>query len=195
MNEEIILSSTAHNGMKIEGVITLVGNDGEKNSWRAEGKVDGTTMAHSHHATREEATKQAKVWHNSYREVHDLKPEQVKERLEHLRGELRAERISYGELAELQSLAYYIEPGDVELLEPAGVPEDGQKKHRFVQYVHTFYGADSTLYPMGATFEQIAEATQILIDRGDDVAFDSVDREKVRDIMIDKFGLVFPTGK
>ena len=45
------------------------------------------------------------------------------ERLEYLRRELRAERISYGELAELQDLAPHIEPGDVELLEAAGVPE------------------------------------------------------------------------
>ncbi len=44
-------------------------------------------------------------------------------RLEYLRAELRAERISYGELAELQLLADQIEPGDVELLEAAGVPE------------------------------------------------------------------------
>lgn len=47
----------------------------------------------------------------------------AKRRLEYLRGELRAERLSYGELAELQGLADYIEFGDVELLEPAGVPE------------------------------------------------------------------------
>ena len=47
----------------------------------------------------------------------------IKRRLEYLRGELRAERISYEELAELQSLAAHIDPGDVELLEPAGVPE------------------------------------------------------------------------
>lgn len=45
------------------------------------------------------------------------------ERLEYLRGELRAERISYGDLAELQSLVEHIDPGDVELLEAAGVPE------------------------------------------------------------------------
>lgn len=45
------------------------------------------------------------------------------ERLEELREALRAESISYGELADLQELAPYIEPGDVELLEPAGVPE------------------------------------------------------------------------
>ena len=44
-------------------------------------------------------------------------------RLEELRKELRAERISYGELAELQSLAEYIDKGDVELLEAAGLPE------------------------------------------------------------------------
>lgn len=49
----------------------------------------------------------------------------ITERLEYLRGELRAERISYGELAELQGLAEHIEPGDVELLEAAGVPEHG----------------------------------------------------------------------
>lgn len=47
----------------------------------------------------------------------------IKERLEYLRQELRQERISYGELLELQSLAEYIDNGDVELLEPAGVPE------------------------------------------------------------------------
>ena len=43
-----------------------------------------------------------------------------KERLEYFRQEIRAERISYGELAELQSLAQYIDKDDVELLEPAG---------------------------------------------------------------------------
>jgi len=44
-------------------------------------------------------------------------------RLEYLRGEIRAERISYSELSELQGLADHIDPGDVELLEWAGVPE------------------------------------------------------------------------
>lgn len=44
-------------------------------------------------------------------------------RLEYLRTELRAERISYEELAELQSLAEHIDPSDTELLEAAGVPE------------------------------------------------------------------------
>jgi hypothetical protein len=48
---------------------------------------------------------------------------EIKKRLEYLRGEIEAERISYGEIAELQRLAKYIEPGDIQLLEWAGVPE------------------------------------------------------------------------
>lgn len=44
-------------------------------------------------------------------------------RLEELRRALRAENISYGELAELQSLARFIEPSDAELREAAGEPE------------------------------------------------------------------------
>ena len=45
-------------------------------------------------------------------------------RLEYLRGELKAERISYGELAELQSLVKYIDADDVELRQAAGIDED-----------------------------------------------------------------------
>jgi hypothetical protein len=45
------------------------------------------------------------------------------QRLEYLRGEIRAERISYGELAELAELAPHINPSDVELREWAGLPE------------------------------------------------------------------------
>lgn len=52
-----------------------------------------------------------------------MTPDEIRERLEYLRGEIRAEQISYGEIAELQDLAEHIEPGDVELLEWAGVPE------------------------------------------------------------------------
>lgn len=49
------------------------------------------------------------------------------ERLEELRAALRSESMSYGELIELQGLAEHIEPGDVELLEAAGVPEHGEE--------------------------------------------------------------------
>ena len=54
----------------------------------------------------------------------DLLPTPQQDRLEYLRKELRAERISYGELAELHSLAAYIEPNDVEVLEAAGAPQN-----------------------------------------------------------------------
>ena len=51
----------------------------------------------------------------------------IQERLEYLRQELRSERIRYGELAELQSLSKHIQPGDVELLEAAGIKEANEK--------------------------------------------------------------------
>ena len=47
----------------------------------------------------------------------------VRDRLEYLRGEIRTERISYSEISDLQDLAEHIDPGDVELLEWADVPE------------------------------------------------------------------------
>lgn len=50
--------------------------------------------------------------------------QKIKNRLEYLRGEIEAERISYGEIAELQELAGYIEPGDSLLMQWAGVPEE-----------------------------------------------------------------------
>jgi hypothetical protein len=45
-------------------------------------------------------------------------------RLEYLRGELRAGTMSYGEQAELEGLKDHIQPGDVELAEAAGIPEE-----------------------------------------------------------------------
>lgn len=52
-------------------------------------------------------------------------PDEVraKTRLEYLREQIQKECISHGEIAELQSLAEYIEAGDVVLLEWAGAPE------------------------------------------------------------------------
>lgn len=49
--------------------------------------------------------------------------EKAKARLEYLRGEILAERISYGELDELRKLSIFIEENDILLLEWAGVPE------------------------------------------------------------------------
>ena len=49
---------------------------------------------------------------------------EINKRLEYLRGEIKAERISYGEIAELQSLCKYIRSNDVELLQWASVEEN-----------------------------------------------------------------------
>lgn len=70
----------------------------------------------------------------------------------------------------------------------------------FLAYVEDFYGAGG-IYDMGATGEQIIVATkkyinQVGTDPESSMSFcgDSLDREKVRDIMIEDFGLVFPQG-
>lgn len=59
------------------------------------------------------------------------KKNNVKSRLNHLRGELRKERISYGELAELGSKKYrshlYEDP---ELAEASGMSEEEFNRHR-----------------------------------------------------------------
>jgi hypothetical protein len=65
-------------------------------------------------------------------------------RLEYLRGEIRAQRISYGELYELQSLAEFIDPGDVELLEWAGVPEFPEMTTVIVKYTFAVDVEDPT---------------------------------------------------
>ncbi len=83
--------------------------------WKASGNFtqSDADACNAAEAAREQAREAGNIAIRQKREV----------RLEYLRGELQAERISYGELAELQSLAQYIKPGDVELLEAAGVPE------------------------------------------------------------------------
>ncbi len=55
-----------------------------------------------------------------------MKKKNIKKRLEELRQEINAERISYGEIVELQSLAKHIDKDDVQLLEWAGVEENPQ---------------------------------------------------------------------
>jgi len=65
----------------------------------------------------------------------------------------------------------------------------------FYDYVLSFYGPGG-IYPMGATLELIEHATQDLIRileiKGQEFCGDSVDRELVRDLLIDKYKLQFP---
>lgn len=54
-------------------------------------------------------------------------------RLDYLREQIRNENISYGEIAELHDLAGTIDPGDTELREWAGIPE--QAEYGFGEYL------------------------------------------------------------
>jgi hypothetical protein len=78
-----------------------------------------TTKPKNRHAP---LVKTSQPWRSN--DMDDTSKDGTKVRLEYLRSQLDAERISYAELAELQDLAEYIEPGDVQLLEAAGVPEN-----------------------------------------------------------------------
>ena len=59
----------------------------------------------------------------------------------------------------------------------------------FIRYVKSFYGPGG-IYDMGATDDMIIEASFKYIQSGANFYGDSFDREHVRDIMIDEFGLV-----
>ena len=65
----------------------------------------------------------------------------------------------------------------------------------FYDYVLSFYGKDG-IYPMGATLTVVRKATQDLIRilkiKGQEFCGDSVDRELVRDLLIEKYKLQFP---
>jgi hypothetical protein len=65
----------------------------------------------------------------------------------------------------------------------------------FIQYVLEFYGKDG-IYPMGANVNHVIWALEKLLSRENyDFAADSIDRENIRDIMIEDFGLKFPEAK
>ncbi len=64
----------------------------------------------------------------------------------------------------------------------------------FLDYVFSFYGKGG-IYDMGATKDQILSALHDYTQDPDFISWcegDSVDRERVRDILINKFNLVFP---
>ena len=65
----------------------------------------------------------------------------------------------------------------------------------FTDYVFSFYG-ENGLYDMGATRQQINSATSARLNSLQHVKLtfdqDTIDREIVRDILIEKFELVMP---
>jgi hypothetical protein len=58
----------------------------------------------------------------------------------------------------------------------------------FYDYVLAFYGDDG-IYKIGATRDMVMEATQKYISSGADFCGDSFDREHIRDIMLNDYGL------
>ncbi len=62
----------------------------------------------------------------------------------------------------------------------------------FYDYVLSFYGPGG-IYPMGATLTVVQKATNDLISilqiKGQEFCGDSIDRELVRDLMMDKYNL------
>jgi hypothetical protein len=90
-------------------------------------------------------------------------PQEIKDRLEHLRSQLKAECISYEELAELQELATHIDPSDVELLEAAGVPENKATVYQALKDAEIeMFNRESDLF-----VNDTPEARQIIADHSD----------------------------
>jgi hypothetical protein len=62
----------------------------------------------------------------------------------------------------------------------------------FYDYVLSFYGPEG-IYPMGANMTLVQKATKDLIKilkiKGQEFCGDSIDRELVRDLLIDKYKL------
>ena len=85
-------------------------------------------------------------------------------RLEYLRGEIKKEQISTGELIELQGLADQIDPSDVLLLEWAGVPEFDETTG-----TNQYHGA-AEAYPR-ATLDQLRGAIHYLSDNWGDYGY------------------------
>lgn len=78
----------------------------------------------------------------------------IRERLEYLRGEIEAERISYSEIAELQGLAEHIDPTDVQLRQWAGLPEFEEPAVN----VTVDIGVTFTVIPTPGMLDQVLEA-------------------------------------
>lgn len=78
----------------------------------------------------EELARSIQNWGEQDTRIHNAEMKRWRarwDRLAYLRGEIETERISYGELAELQSLAAYIPVDDVILREAAGLCEAHNK--------------------------------------------------------------------
>ncbi len=104
--------------------------------------------------------------------------DEITTRLEYLRGQIRRERISYGELAELADLADSIDPGDVELLEWAGVPEFPAVDTTSVTVRDDKPAINVKAYAYGASF---FDDVKFPLDYDDDGSFTREDLDRLTD--------------
>lgn len=90
--------------------------------------------------------------------------DEIQERLEDLRDSIRAENISFGELAELTRLAAHIAPGDVELLEWAGRSEfsddDDDERGTFTLTIDCGNAAFADEYELPQLIHEVAHKVQ-----------------------------------
>jgi hypothetical protein len=59
-------------------------------------------------------------------------------------------------------------------------------RNEFYAYVLDFYNAEDGIYKdVGATYAEVVDATRKLERTYEDICYDSVDRERVRDIILE----------
>lgn len=106
--------------------------------------------------------------------------QQTETLLQYLRGEARAERMSWGELATLQGLADYIlkyHGGDIELLELAGVPERMTNADRYGAYC-TIKTQIAEAVKYSFVWCDMSAGARLLLSRFADIVADAVAEEE-----------------
>jgi hypothetical protein len=97
-----------------------------------------------------------------------------KERLEELRAEIQSEGISTGELLELQSLIPYIDKGDVELLEWAGVGEEQLTEENIDITLKYTEDEPTDLFETPELIPDNVRAVFDKYDNGDELSYDEI---------------------
>lgn len=68
-------------------------------------------------------------------------------------------------------------------------------KKQFIDYVMSFYGDFGIYQILGLRKKDVLEAMKVLKFRDWDFAYDSFDREAIRDVLLDEFGFICPSFK
>jgi len=106
--------------------------------------------------------------------IAEIKTAEAKQRLEELRAEIQSEHISTGELLELQSLISYIEPGDVELLEWAGVGEEQLTEENIDIALKYTEDEPTDLFETPELIPDNVRAVFEKYDNGDELSYDEI---------------------